>query len=290
MAKFNFWDFKHSLDDFFFELVNLSLKSIFFLKGMFGRFSYMKKNKELLDIYESERVFVVGNGPSVKLQDLKLLRDEITFFVNRAFKHEDYAYIQPTYHVFVDPKLASGEWEITMLDEVLLKNPNVTFLLNSKWYYLDKFQPYINDSKFKIYWLNTSLFFTPYYKKRIIDLTKVTYGAAVVGQAISSSIYMGTKEIYLLGVESNGFCHEMFNQDSHFYGGNPENKNKTVQGLYKELYFNYLYIKNLFYFSKFSKKQNYVIYNCTIGGILNMFERKKYEDLFNDDKEKGNIV
>ena len=54
--------------------------------------------------------------------------------------------------------MATGEWDITFLDEVVKKNPKVTFLLNSKWYYLDKFQPYIKDEKFKIYWVDMNLF------------------------------------------------------------------------------------------------------------------------------------
>jgi len=284
MAKSSFWDFKFFLDDLFFEVVNHILKVIFYLKRVIGKNSFMKKNKILKDIYNNKRVFIVGNGPSIKKQDLRLLKNEITFFVNRAYKHPDYAYIKPTYHVFVDPKLASGEWEITMLDEVHAKNEDVIFLLNAKWYYLEKFEPYKKDKRYKIYWLNTSLFFTSYYKNRKIDLTKITYGSAVIGQAIFSSIYMGAKEIYLLGVESNAFCHEMVNQESHFYGGNPENRNKTVEVIYKELYHNYVYIKHLFYLGKFSETQNYTIYNCTIGGILDMFKRKKYEELFDDNK------
>jgi len=280
MAKFNFWNFKHCLDDCFFEIVNIILKTIFFIKGLMGKYKYMYKNKDLLGIHEGRRIFIVGNGPSIKQQNLKLLKNEITFFVNRAFKHEDYEYIRPTYHVFVDPKLATGEWEITMLDKVVKKNPNVTFLLNAKWYYLDKFQPYKNDSKYKIYWLNTSLFFTAYYKNRVIDLTKSTYGAAVIGQAIFSSIYMKAEKIYLLGVESTGFCNELLKEESHFYGTNPENNKKNIEDIYKDLYFNYLHIKNLFYLSKYCEQKGYQIYNCTTGGILDMFERKKYEDLF----------
>lgn len=280
MVRFNFWDFKYMLDDVFYEFTNVLLKSIFFIKSIFGEKNFMKKNEKLKDLYKDKRVFIVGNGPSIKQQDLKLLKNEVTFFVNRAFKHTDYAYIQPTYHIFVDPKLASGEWEITMLDEVLAKNKDVIFLLNAKWYHLDKFKPYKNNKSYKIFWLDTNLFFTPYFNGRKTDLTKVTYGSAVIGQAIFSSVYMNAKEIFLLGVEGNAFCHEMVNQDSHFYGGNPENENKTVQTTYKELYRNYVYIKHLFYFSQFAKKHNILIYNCTMGGIMNMFERKEYEELF----------
>jgi len=280
MVKFNFWNFKHSLDNLFFELVNFLLKIVFAIKKIFGKYDFMKKNSRLKNIYENDRVFIVGNGPSINTQDLKQLKNEITFFVNRSFKHPEYALIQPTYHVFVDPKLASGEWEIDMLDEILKKNPNVIFLLNSKWFYLEKFQPYIKNKNFNIFWLDTSLFFTPYYRNRTIDITKRTYGAAVLGQAIFSSIYMGSKKIYILGAESTGFCHELLKQDSHFYGVNPENLQKDIEDVYKDLYFNYIYIKNLFYLSNYTQEQDYEIINCTNGGILDMFKREKFEDLF----------
>ena len=44
--------------------------------------------------------------------------------------------------------------------------------------------------------------------------------------------------------------------------------------------------KNLRYFSEYTKLIGVNIYNCTAGGALNMFERKKYEDVLN---QKSNI-
>ena len=63
----------------------------------------------------------MANGPSIKNQDLKPLKNEITFFLNRAFLHQDYEFIKPKYHIFIDPKLATGEWDITFLDEFIKK-------------------------------------------------------------------------------------------------------------------------------------------------------------------------
>ena len=138
-------------------------------------------------------------------------------FLNRAFLHQDYEFIKPKYHIFIDPKLATGEWDITFLDEVYKKNPNVTFLLNAKWYYLEKFQPYINDKKFKIYWVDMNLFPTPFHKNRKIDLTKITYGLGAPGVALITMIYMGMKNIYCWH-DGNGLCYELLNLESHFYG------------------------------------------------------------------------
>jgi len=280
MEKFRFWDFKQRLDDYFFEAVNITMKTIFFVKSLTGKYDYMKKNIELKDMLKGKRGFLVANGPSINKQDLKPLKDEMTFFVNRSFLHEDYEYIKPTFHVIIDPKLATGEWDINFLDKVIEKNPEVTFLLNAKWYYMDKFQPYINDERFKIYWVDMNLFTTPFHKNRKIDLTKLTYGAAVTGVAKMGMMYMGIKEIYFLGVDGNGLCHEIIGGDSHFYGTNKENATKNMKDIYGDLFMMSLSIKNWTYFSEYAKQIEVNIYNCTEGGIFNMFERKKYEDLF----------
>ena len=287
MGKFNFWDFKQRLDDYFFEAVNISMKSIFFIKSLNGQYDYMKKNSELKDMFKGERGFLVANGPSINKQDLKPLKDEITFFVNRSFLHRDYEYIKPTFHVIVDPKLATGEWDINFLDKVIEKNPNVIFLLNAKWYYLDKFQPYIKDDRFKIYWVDMRLFTTPFHKNRKIDLTKLTYGAAVTGVAKISMIYMGMKDIYFLGKDGNGLCYEIIGEDSHFYGTNEENATKTMKDIYGDLFMMSLSLKNWTYFSEYAKEIGVNIYNCTEGGIFNMFERKNYKLLFSS-KENEN--
>lgn len=283
MAKFNFWNFKLKLDDYFFELVNIAQKVVFYGKNVNGKYSFLKQNIELKDKFKGKRAFLVANGPSVKKQDLKPLKDEITFFVNRAFLHEDYEYIKPTFHIIVDPKLATGEWDIKFLDTILEKNPDVIFLLNYKWYYLDKFQPYIKDKRFKIYWIASELPTTPFHKKRTIDLTTLTYGSAVTGVAFISSIYMGIKNFYFLGQDGNGLCYEIINQDSHFYGINPENSKKNIKNIVLDLYMMHLSLKHWTYFSEYCKQIKFNVYNLTEGGIFDMFERKTYKDILNEE-------
>jgi len=282
MAKFNFWDFKQDLDDYFFEVVNIAMKTLFFIKSLTGRYDYMKKNRELKGMFNGERAFLVANGPSIKNQNLKLLKNETTFFVNRAFLHDDYEYIKPTFHVFIDQKLATGEWEIEMLDIIKKKNPGVIFLLNSKWYFFDKFKKYREDSSFKIYWVDTKLFTTPFHKNRIIDLTKITYGGAVTGVAFVASIYMEVKDFYFLGQDGNGLCYELIGEDTHFYGMNKEDTDRDIREMYKALYSMSLSLKFWTYFSDYCRNTGFNVYNCTDGGTFNMFKRVKYEDVVSE--------
>ena len=282
MINFKFWVFKQNLDDYFFEFSNIIMKIFFYIKSLTGKFQYMKKNKQLKNLFIGRRGFLVANGPSINNQNLKLLKNEITFFVNRAFLHRDYEFIKPTFHIFVDHKLATGEWDINFLDQVLAKNSEVTFFLNSNWYYLDKFQPYIKDKIFKIYWVDMKLFTTPFHKNRKIDLTKITYGAGATGVAKIGMIYMGIKDIYFLGKDGNGLCYELIEKDSHFYGTNIENKKKSVKDIYGDLFMMSVALKNWTYFNQYAKQIGVNIFNCTDGGIFNMFERKNYEEVINE--------
>ena len=199
MEKFDFWKNKQKLDDYFFELVNIVLRFIFFVRGLTGKYQYLKKNIELKDMFKNQRCFLVANGPSINNQNLKPLSGEITFFLNRAYKHKDYEFIKPTFHILIDNKLATGEWDIDMIDVIIKKNPNVILLLNAKWYSLKKFNKYVNNNQLKIYWVDISLFTTPFHNKRTIDLKKITYGSgSATSVAFMSSIYMGISNFYFL--------------------------------------------------------------------------------------------
>jgi hypothetical protein len=280
----NFFSFKHRLDDYFYELVNRAMVTHFIVQKALGKKKFMKANVELHNKHKDRRGFLVANGPSINSQNLKLLKNEITFFVNRSFLHKDYSYIEPTYHIFVDNKLATGEWPISFLDEVLRQNNDVIFLLNAKWYKLEKFQKYINNNKFKIYWVDMKLFTTPFDSNRTIDLTKITYGAAVTGVAKMGMIYMGIKDIYFLGKDGNGLCYELTNTDSHFYGFNSEDKLKDMKDIHQSLYMMALSTKHWIYFSRYCKKIGVRVINLTDGGIFDMFERGEYEKILKNDK------
>jgi hypothetical protein len=268
-------NFKEKLDDIYFEVRNkLSYTKFSFEKLFKGKHKQLKKNIELKDIHKGERCFVIGNGPSINDQDLTLLKNEIVFMVNRAFLHPDYEVIKPKYHVIVDPKLATGEWEIKFLDRIAEKNPDVTFLLNSAWYDKDIFQPY--KKKYTIYWIDQSLEFTPFINKRKIDLTTKTYSKFVVEQAITASIYMGVSKTYFTGVEGNGLAYTMLGKDSHSYGSNLEDLNLTWSSVAKSYQSGSIWLKNWHNISRFCEQNNIKLINLTKGGIMTMAKRDDF--------------
>ena len=93
---------------------------------------------------------------------------------------------------------------------------------------------------------------------------------------------MGMKNIYFTGYDGNGLCYELLDLDSHFYGTNPENHKKSIKDYSRDLFMMSVGFKNLRYFNEYTKQIGVKIFNCTAGGALHMFERKKYEDFINE--------
>ena len=62
-----------------------------------------KKNRMNLlrykDIHKGERCFIIGNGPSLNKMDLSLLKDEITFGMNRIYLLFNKVGFKTNYHV-----------------------------------------------------------------------------------------------------------------------------------------------------------------------------------------------
>ncbi|MFM2484520.1 6-hydroxymethylpterin diphosphokinase MptE-like protein [Celerinatantimonas yamalensis] len=259
---------KEKIDDIYFEIIN-KLRCIKFIydRVFKGKHKQLKKNIDLKDNHKNKRCFVIGNGPSINKQDLTLLKDEIVFMVNRAFLDSRYEIIKPKYHVIVDPKLVTGEWSISFLDEIAKKNPDVTFLLNSGWYNLDILKPY--KEKYNIYWIDGSLTITPMFFNKRIDLTKRTYSNAVVEHGITAAIYMGCDVINIMGVDGNGLCYSLLGRtDSHSYGHNPEDLTMSFQTIIRSLNSMSNSLRKWHHLFEYCSKNEIKLNNLTKSGIL----------------------
>ena len=271
---------KEKFDDLYFEFMNKYRYSTYLYKKFFlGKHTQLKKNIDLKNKHIGKRCFVIGNAPSVKYQKIEALKNEIVFMVNRGFLDPRYEIIKPKYHIIIDPKLGNGEWPITFLDEISAKNPDVTFLLNSAWYDSELFENY--KYKFKIYWIDQGLEFTPYFKNRTIDLTKRTHSKFVVEQAITTAIYMGISEIYFTGVEGNGLAYLMLNQDSHSYGANKEDLEWTWINIARACYHCSYWLRCWQNLDQFCSLNKIKLYNLTKGGVMDMVERKNFNEVLN---------
>ena len=132
-------------------------------------------------------------------------------------------------------------------------------------------------------WIYEKLFFTANFPKKI-NLEKPTAGVTVIGACISSAIYMGFTEIYLLGFEGTGLLLELLNKETHFYGANEENNSKRYLAYHKDLYMKFRSHRSFYYLSLLSKKNNVKIINLTKGSMMKEFPSNELKNLFSDEK------
>ena len=71
-----------------------------------------RKVAGLKDIHKGQRCFIVGNGPSLKIEDLDLLKDEITFACNKIFLAFTETEWRPTYYSVLDILVAEHNADI----------------------------------------------------------------------------------------------------------------------------------------------------------------------------------
>ena len=61
------------------------------------------KNVPLKNMFAGRRCFLIGNGPSLKTQDITLLKNEVTVVASSFFRHPDAKVVNPPFWVFADP-------------------------------------------------------------------------------------------------------------------------------------------------------------------------------------------
>lgn len=225
-----------------------------------------RSNEKIIKQNEhNKRVVIIMNGPSIQEQDFNLLKGEDVIFANRGFKHPLYRSIQPKYHVFVDPKIKNGVWPITWIDEILEMVPNITFIMPAQWATLPKLKPYI-DKGVKFLWLFDNHIFIG--------------GMGCTGASIRGAIYIGYKEIYITGFEKTGFAYELLKQASHFYGTNEENNTKSWDDYTLDFFMNFIFYVGAKNSAKAWKKKGVNIINVTKGGIVEVFQRQDFDNVF----------
>jgi len=229
------------------------------------------------DKYKGERCFMVGNGPSLTLTDLDNIRNEYSFCCNLIYKIFDLTLWRPKFYCITDLVFTS-----TIAKE-LAENITVPFFTTKRSFKALKVKPkqsvYVNSVKKDDYRVHGNM--KQYY---------IPANATVMTFMIELAMYMGFKEIYLVGVDcSNGFV----GKDSHFIedyendammqieykraGRALGNKHLTLEefGKYRTDRAMFAYAK----LRKYADKHGIKIYNATRGGYLEEFERVNLDDL-----------
>ena len=233
----------------------------------------------LRDKHKGERCFIIGNGPRLKAEDLELLKDEVTFAANRI--HNIYAQTtwRPTYYCCIDFRAYALKQEDTSFVEAGMRFvPLERTLAAGKITYYNRKTNYTKV-------LNGAVVNTDRYDFSE-DVETVVYGAdTVLYDMFQFAVYMGFKEIYLLGVDNcykkevrrDGIEIEHTMKRSYF-SEKYEAEVDKISSMSVPVYA----MENAYICAKeVCDKNGITVKNATRGGNLEVFERIQLEDLLN---------
>ncbi|MFA7272965.1 MAG: 6-hydroxymethylpterin diphosphokinase MptE-like protein [Crocinitomicaceae bacterium] len=238
-----------------------------------------KRISQLKDKFKGQRCFIVGNGPSLNELDLRLLKDEYSFAVNSIFyKTKEMGY-KPTF--------------FAVEDNHIIKD-NLKELIDYQCEYMffpSKFKSQIGKRSYRFFanldysfYVSSNRFFE---KSRFSkDCAKEIFcGQTVTMINFQLAYYMGFTEIYLIGMDFNYEIPESAIVDgteitsteadvNHFH---PDYFGKGKKWNDPKLDFvlqSYKLAKEVF------EQDGRKVYNATVGGKLELFDKINYSDLF----------
>ncbi len=239
----------------------------------FDKTKYGKKLAKLKDSHKGELCFIIGNGPSLSVNDLnKLYEKKIpTFSTNRIFKLFEKTDWRPTYYVSEDILLMRDAQKI--INDMPVKHRFIP--INLKWYenvdipnadyFYIEYQNPLTDT------FGLSLNVPKYIRCR----------GTVTITCLQLAIYMGFSEVYLIGVDHN-FA-KMFDKNGNIVIDNTiknhfsDDYDKGIfdQGFHvdeaTEAYMNVEQLSR--------KLKTFKVYNATRGGKLEVYERVDFDSL-----------
>ena len=93
-----------NMTEFLMTTASFGLSKCLRISRIYRKSSY-EKLKSLKDQHKGERCFIVATGPSLRIEDLNLLRNEFTFSMNSIFLLFDETDWRPTYYGIQFPDL-----------------------------------------------------------------------------------------------------------------------------------------------------------------------------------------
>lgn len=265
------------------SIIRFFFKPYMELKGKkilneYKKSAYSLKVKNYRDKYKGCRCFIIGNGPSLCPEDLEKLKSEYTFGANRIYEVYDKTSWRPTFYVAVD-----GNFIDENLNRILSEKGSTFFLEFRNLYKRttdERIVGICRDPHFAVNRWNDK---NPHIVEDISQY--ISDGYTVTFTSIQLAVYMGFKEIYLLGVDfsysvvrdKNGKIHKDDSVTNYFNG---KTYDSTEQNYQSTLYA-YQQAK------KYCDTHNIKIYNATRGGKLEVFERVDFDTLFPKNKEEN---
>lgn len=211
------------------------------------------------------RCFIIGNGPSLTIDDLDLLSSEDCFASNQIFRLFGQTQWRPTYYAVQD--IHGGiEQEVDSIEAP------VVLVGDNYWRKIGTSNPNAICYHAKRIYGNSVPFSEDVADQGVYDAFTVTY------TLMQFAVYFGYSEIYLLGIDHSyrntirmdGVREENAQAKNHFY---EDSKSHPVMANVEAMERAYLAAK------RYADTHEITIANATRGGQLEVFERVDLDSL-----------
>lgn len=240
--------------------------------------SVLERNRELKNRHLGERCFVLGNGPSVRAVDLSRLKGETIISVSNGYLHRDYSEIRPKYHCvpqthppMTDDDVARwfGEMDAELGSATLFLNETENQLVCSRKLF----------ERRDVRYLDMRADFDQLSDRQILDLTKpIPRVQSVPVMVLIVAMYLGFKEIYLLGVDHDHFINGTYEYAFELKAQRGKDDSVSSNGeIVISRYDDFQSLARLWrqyrVLREIAAKNDVKIFNATPGGVLDEFQR-----------------
>lgn len=240
---------------------------------------YQKQLEALKNKFEGKRCFIIGNGPSLNKCDLSLLKDEYSFAVNGIFyKTKEIGYRPNFYmvednHVVYDNIKEINKYKCDFkffpanYRNIIVPDENTIFIPADLGFYRE-YHPY---------------FCKPRFSKDVAN--EIFTGQSVTIMQLQMAYHLGFSEVYLIGMDFSYALPESTKVEGVNYTSQEDDPNhfhpdyfgkgkKWHDPKLDRVLMNYEKCKEEF------EADGRKIYNATVGGKLEIFERVEFDSLF----------
>lgn len=240
------------------KLYNLKFNIRSYIEAIYVNSNKLKQYK---DIHKGERCFIIGNGPSLKVQDLEEINNEYSMASNRIFAIYNETSFRPTYYFAQD-------------QSVIQKNIDEIKDLGGIKFIRSMGEKRYSDSSFIKFFINNFNYYSQKPPKFGTDITKFYDGYTVTYSMIQFAAYMGFNEIYLIGVDANYSISNGHIDSNSYFDKNVFDKDK-IGGL-PDIAYNFMAYQVA---KDYADANNIKIYNATRGGMLEVFPRVDLDEV-----------
>lgn len=240
--------------------------------------------EQFRNVHKGKRIFLIGNGPSLRISDLEKLKNEITIATNDIYYVFPNTKWRPTYYVIADRCTGDKCFTTTEEFENLLSQCGTVFC-EMKTIKYDKYadSDYPNLFFYKLRHISPEIYSeeNEYFSDNVVE---EVFGVGTTMHVMYQfAAYMGVSEVYLLGVDASyritiddkgkQSVNEKIEHSHADFIANKEDEDVVMVNI-KMLNAAHLSAE------KYAKKHGIKILNATRGGQLEIFERVDFDSLF----------